>query len=515
MMRALSLLVAALALTACPPAPLPAPPVPVVPPVVPAEPTNPSGTGIAASADAPAQTTVAIVGGGLAGLVTAHELKKAGVAFHLLEAQDVVGGRVQTAHYADGLHAEYGLQELWGDNPLLPVVKELGVPIDSDVEETYSSMVLDGKLYGFTQDTNDEYFAAMMKPDEIAALKAWMVKARALHAKAEKVGLRSPDVAALQAVSFGKWVQSFNMPKRVNDWIRLTIECELATSWEVFSGLVGLLEFGVFLGEGQPNYKILGGNTKLIEALAKEAAPSVTTSALVSRVDRKKGKDGKVRVTVSYMKEGHEQTLQADRVVVAVPPWRLHQIHFDPPLSPLKAEAITSLGRGSYTVVHMIVNKDYHRLTDKPGLSTVFPVLTDGVLGVIYGAQSEAPKESKNEVFAFLVHGGPGYAFHMQPRDVKIKEMLTAMDKLWPGFSKLVVSSYVYTYHPGAISVWPTGRSPLDDKTQALRTPEDGLFLAGDYLWSGHSDGAGRSAIAAAATIATELAVKTPAKKTP
>ncbi len=511
MIRTLSLLAASLAFMACPttappPPPEPTPTAPVCPPGLPE-----TGAAIALSADAPAETTVAIVGGGLAGLVTAHELKKAGIAFHLLEAQDVVGGRVQTAHYDGGLHAEYGLQELWGDNPILPIVKELGVAIDGDVEETYSSMVLDGKLYGFTQDTNDAYFAAMMKPEEVKLLKDWMVKARSLRAIAETEGLKSPAVAALQNISFAKWVQSFNLPKRVNDWIRLTIECELATSWEIFSGVVGLLEFGVFLGEGEPNYKILGGNSKLIEALASEANPSITTSALVSRVDRHKDKSGKSSVTVSYMKEGVEKTLEAERVVVAVPPWRLHQIHFEPPLSAQKTEAVTTLMRGSYTVVHMIVNKDYHQLTDKPGLSTVFPVLTDGVLGVIYGAQSEAPKESKNEVFAFLVHGNAGYAFHMQPRDVKIKEMLDAMDKLWPGFSKLVVTSYVYTYHPGAISVWPAGRSPIDDKTKALRTPEDGLYLAGDYLWSGHSDGAGRSAIAAAAAIATEL--NAPTKK--
>ncbi|MDP2345660.1 MAG: FAD-dependent oxidoreductase [Deltaproteobacteria bacterium] len=504
MMRASCLVLVALGIAACPPpptttttTPLPAPPVPA--------PAALKGAPIAASAAAPERTTVAIVGGGLAGLVTAHELKKAGIAFHLFEKEDVVGGRVQTAHYDGGLHAEYGLQELWGDNPLLPIVKELGVPIDGDVEETYSSMVLDDKLYGFTQDTNDEYFASMMKPEEVKQLKDWMVKARALRAVAEKEGLKSPEILKLQGMSFAKWVQTFNLPKRVNDWIRLTIECELATSWEVFSGLVGLLEFGVFLGEGEPNYKILGGNFKLIEALANEAAPSVTTSALVSRVDRRKDKDGKSTVFVSYMKEGHEKTMQADRVVVAVPPWRLHQIHFDPPLSAQKTEAISTLMRGSYTVVHMIVNKDYHQLTDKPGQASVFPVLTDGVLGVIYGAQSEAPKESKNEVFAFLVHGNPAYAFHMQPRDVKIKEMLAAMDKLWPGFSKLVVTTYVYTYHPGAITVWPAGRSPLDDKTRSLRTPEDGLSLAGDYLWSGHSDGAGRSAIDAAAAIVTAL----------
>jgi monoamine oxidase len=452
---------------------------------------------------APVSTTVAIVGGGLAGLITAHELRKRGVAFHLLEASDVVGGRVQTAYYDGGLHAEYGLQEVWADNPLYDIMKELGVPVDSEAEPPFSSMVLDGKLYPFVQDTNDAYFASMMTPAEVKQLKDWMTTAKALRATALTTGVASAEIAKLQNMTFAQWIGSFKMNKRVNDWIRLTIECELATSWDIFSAVVGLTEFGVFLGDGEPNYQVLGGNTKLIEALANSAGPrSITKSALVQRVDRKDGK-----VTVSYIKAGRLHTLAAEQVVVAVPPWRLHQIHFEPPLAKKKWQGITTLMRGSYTVVHMVVNKNHRRLTYVDGESP-FAVLTDGVLGVIYGVQSEAPPESPNEVFAFLVHGNAAYSFHMQAREAKIKEMLDAMDKLWPGFSKLVVTSYVYTYHPGAITVWPVGRSPLDDKQLALRTPEDGLSLAGDYLWSGHSDGAGRSAIDVAAAIATDMKTK-------
>ncbi len=496
-MRALTTAASLLALaTACPPAPAPPPPAPPTPAPVPPPAPAPERT-IASSDPAPASTGVAIVGGGLAGLVTAHELKKAGVPYHLLEATDVVGGRLQTAYYDGGLHAEYGLQEVWGDNPLVQVIKELNVPLDGDVEAPFSSMVLDGKLYAFTQDTNDEYFAAMMKPEEVKQLKDWMAKAKALREKALSAGIKDPEVAKLQKQSFQQWLDGFKMTKRVNDWIRLTIECELAGSASQFSALVGLTEFGVFLGEGEPNYKVSGGNAKLIEALASDAAGHVTTSATVMRVDRRPG--GKK--VVSYNKAGKQLTLEAEQVVVAVPFWRVHQIAFDPPLAQKKWDAIASLQRGQYTVVHLIVDKKYHELTDKNG-GNPFPVLTDGLLGVIYGAQSEAPPESPNEVFAFLVHGGEAYGpWHMQRREARLKEMLGAMDKLWPGFSKLVRNSYVYTYHPGSIALWPVTRSPLDDLNEALRTPEDGLYLAGDYLFSGHSDGAAKSALAASAAI--------------
>lgn len=497
MIRSLSLVLVALAITACPPAPptptpTPTPTPPTTPPPTPTPPPPP------VVKEPPAETTVAIVGGGLAGLVTAYELNKKGIAFHLLEASDMLGGRVQTAHYEGGLRAEYGLQEVWADNPLYEIMKELKLDIDGKPEPPFSSMILDGKVHPFVQDSNDEYFASMMNAKEVKQLKDWMAKATALRKLALKDGVKNHDVAKLQDMTFQKWIESFHMSKRVNDWIRLTIECELAQSWSVFSAVVGLIEFGYFLGDGEPNYKVEGGNTTLIEALAKTAGrDSITTTATVQRVDRTG--DG---VVVSYLHQGKMKTLKSRYVVVAVPPWRLHQIHFEPTLSKPKWDGINTLMRGSYTVVHMIVNKAHKKITYVDDVNP-FPYLTDGVLGVIYGAQSEAPAESPNEVFAFLVHGNAAYAFHMQPREAKIKEMLAEMDKHWPGFSKHVVNTYVYTYHPGAISVWPAGRSPIDEESEALRTPEDGkLWLAGDWLYSGHSDGAAKSALDASKAIA-------------
>lgn len=448
---------------------------------------------------APANAPVVIVGGGLAGLVTAHELKKVGIMTHVLEGGDVWGGRVQTAEYGPGLHGEFGLQEIWGDNPLLSVAKDLGVELDGDVEAPYSSMILEGKVYPYTQDTTDAYFAALMSPEEVKQLKGWMEKATALRELALKDGLRSADIASIQKLSFKDWVESFKMTKRVNDWIRLTIECELAYPWTTFSGLVGLVEFGVFLKGGEPNYKVKGGNSRLIDALVKELGDRGTLSAMVSRIERK---DGSARV--HYLKSRQQRVIDAKRVVVAVPFWRLHQIDFSPPLSADRWAAINSLMRGQYTVVHLVMSKEARKVWEINGVSP-FPVLADGPLSVIYGVMSDSPPESKSEVFSFLVHGYAAQAWHMVPREVKLKELMDKMDEHWPGFSKYVESSYVYGYHPGSIAVWPPGRSPLDEQHARLREPELGLWLVGDWLYSGHSDGAAKSAMGAAAGLAKEL----------
>ncbi len=56
---------------------------------------------------------VVIIGGGLAGLVAAYELKRAGHDVVVLEAQNRVGGRVHTLRsFAPGLYAEAGAMRI-------------------------------------------------------------------------------------------------------------------------------------------------------------------------------------------------------------------------------------------------------------------------------------------------------------------------------------------------------------------------------------------------------------------
>ena len=65
--------------------------------------------------------------------------------------------------------------------------------------------------------------------------------------------------------------------------------------------------------------------------------------------------------------------------------------------------------------------------------------------------------------------------------------------------------SAVYTYHSAAIPFWPVGRAPFDAQGLELFASFDGLFLAGDFPASSHSEGAVVAAQRQAAAIAREL----------
>lgn len=76
---------------------------------------------------------VIIVGGGMAGLAAAIELKRNNVSFRILEAGDAVGGRARTRILRSGVAADLGAHWLHGeDNPLTQELARYGVMAKPD-----------------------------------------------------------------------------------------------------------------------------------------------------------------------------------------------------------------------------------------------------------------------------------------------------------------------------------------------------------------------------------------------
>ena len=472
----------------------------------------------------PAQTRVVVAGAGLAGLVTAFQLQKAGVDVHVLEATDRIGGRVGTAHYPGGAQGEFGMQEVWEDNPLHGIAAELGDSFDDDgpAENVYSSFLTEDPagtatkptLHWFADGNRTDFFRAFLAPGaepaqvdrSLAAFDEWRSRARALRRRAIEAGLSDDNVRRLQDISFEDWIREARLPPRLVEYMQMTFECELAAAWGQYSALYGLLELGIFLDEAE-TFHAKGGNQQIVEALAEKLAGHVTTSSRVVRVVLpEKERPGKGEIVVEYMRAGRVSSVRADRVVLAVPWVRLHELDVRPPLSAAKTKSLEGLSRGHYVVVHMLVGKaEGERLWRDSAGRAPFPVLSSGPLGVIYGARGESAPDAKTDVFGLLVYGGPARRLHMKSTSEVQDLAVFELERVWPGFGKLVQATYVYSYHPAAVPVWPVGRSPIDDSAKALFQPEHGLYLAGDYLIGAHSDGAVRSALCAADRLTKDL----------
>lgn len=442
------------------------------------------------SAWAQPQPQVVVVGGGLAGLITSWRLEQKGYKVCLLESNDHFGGRVGTAHYGNDLKAEYGMQEIWEKSPLLGIVKELGLQLESS-DDPFSSLIIDDKLYSFIEDTRELYFKKLYTPAERKAFDATMAEMESLYTEATTRGL-TPRIKKIQDISFADWLKGRKLPRKVEQSVRLTIEVELATVAERFSALSAILEYRTFLFGGEKNFHVPGGNDVVIAKLAESIKGEKITGAQVTHVIRRQ-ENGKLVAEVRYLKGARVQSVKADAVVLTVPWVMLHQIQLDPPLTSPQLQAISRLGRGQYTVVHMVLDRAVMKLWEK---EDPFPVLSSSELGVIYGPHATTT-EGPEVVFSLLIYGPEAEAYHMAPRDIKRAEVLESMDGFWPGFSKNVKQVYFYSYHPAAVTYWPKGRSPLDALSVAIRTPHQGLFLAGDWTESSHAEGAVHSAILA------------------
>ncbi len=124
-------------------------------------------TGFPAPASAEGGRRVAVIGGGIGGLASAHELLKAGHRPVVLEASDALGGL--GAHFEhDGLSLERFYHVILdSDADLCALVAELGMTGDVVWRETGMGFLVDGKLYGFNSPLDLLRFRALGIVDRI------------------------------------------------------------------------------------------------------------------------------------------------------------------------------------------------------------------------------------------------------------------------------------------------------------------------------------------------------------
>lgn len=247
-----------------------------------------------------------MVGAGFAGLSAARALKDAGVDFVLREAQDHVGGRVESRLNGLGERVDTGGQFLCEDMPeLMALVKQ------------------HGKLL---VETRFEGAPASQPPLPVAEIERGYAGSMAIR---DRLNAVSPGDPALAGLTVADWLARQPDEAGAKAGFRSMIEglwclaLEEMPAWYLVSN-----DRRVTNTVGELQYFVAGTMHALAEDLARELGDRVVLGAAVRRIER--GGDG-VQVIVGGVAP-LPLTIRARAVLVCLPPATAAKLDFAPAL---------------------------------------------------------------------------------------------------------------------------------------------------------------------------------------
>ena len=306
-------------------------------------------------------TKVVILGGGIAGLVAAYEMGKAGYSCTVLEARPRPGGRnwtvrngtkidfndgtTQTASWEDSSYFNAGPARLPSiHKTMLGYCKELGVPLEVEVNSSRSSLlqndsVFEGKAIEQRQAVNDTR-------GHVSELLAKCIRQNALDAELTKddrermleflrtYGDLKPDYSYQGSERSG----AVKMPGAGPDaeTLRPPLAMHALLDANFWTGML----YEEMLDMQATMFQPVGGMDRIPYAFAKKLGDVVQYGSQVKEI--RKTEDG---VRISYAKSGAVRVLEADYCICALPLTILKSIPND--FSPRIQRAINEVGYDS------------------------------------------------------------------------------------------------------------------------------------------------------------------------
>lgn len=431
----------------------------------------------------PTKPRVVIAGAGLAGLVAARCLRRAGADVTIFEARDRIGGRVFTMRqgFDGGQHAELG----------------------ADLIEREQSHVLD--------------LAKALKLDTVRILRnGWgfyggrrQKSNRNAPDTFERLAeLLTPEIEAFRAAD-SRWdsaVAQDLAARSVADWVNTKrVDAQLAAAIRGLRGFyladpenLSLLPLVEQFAEGETPgastmFRIRDGNDALTSALARRAGAAIHMRSPILRIQQR-------RRSVSVAVGGdHQQQLRADFVVCAVPATTLRKITFDPSLPDEQIEAIATLRYGPATKILLQFEKRFWKTLTGPSAYG-----SDRPTGAVWDANEQ---QSRAPGILTLLAGGRA---SREVRDIIDSGGWRALGRrlAWLGRPSPLIAAASYTWE---LDEWSRGGyavfSPQYDPTLRawLARPAGRVVFAGEHTstkWQGFMNGAVESGRRAAVEVA-------------
>jgi monoamine oxidase len=434
---------------------------------------------------------VVVVGGGLAGLVAARDLRRAGKSVIVLEARTRVGGRTYslpipgTKRDVLNMGATFvGPQQ----TAILGLCKELGI----GTFKTYNT----GKNVLFFNGQRATYTGTIPPVTPVALAEAAVAITR-LDEMASHVPPDAPWEAPQAAAWDGQTLETWKLANIASSdgrkLIDLAVEALLSCQPRDISLLfilfyirsAGSLNNLINTAGGAQESRIEGGCQLVSQEMARQLGRKrVIKRAFVRRIIRKRG-----RLEV----QSDRVRVRAKRVVVAIPPTMAGRISYSPPLTALRDQLTQRMPLGSIIKTMAVYDRAFWRddgltgqvTSDAAPVKVTFDASPKGgkpgvLLGFVDGDDARVSAAQSDSERAKEVLGS--YARYFGPKALKPKSYV---DKVWDN-DRFARGAPVGLMPPGAILKFG----------KALRRPQNGIHWAGtetSTIWNGYMDGAVRS----------------------
>ena len=458
----------------------------------------------------PRRVDVAIVGAGFAGLTAALDLKRAGKKVVVLEARNRVGGRVLNQDIGGGEVSERG-GTFTGPTQdfLMAMAKEMGVATIEQYNKGDNVYFADGDRSTYS-DTGP-LGTAPPDPQIIADLATVVTR---LDEMSKEVPVdapwQAPNAAEYDGQTFQTWLEGNSVAPRFRRIAATATRPifgaeprELSLLFVLFyiaaSGNEqnpGTFERNFNTRDGAQMFRFEGGSQLICNRMAQRLGKRVVLRSPVSRI-----KQGRSSVRV----ESRRLTVNAKRVIVAVPPTLAARIDYRPGLPGTRDQFLQRFTQGTLIKVTTVYDRAFWRDDGLTGSA----VSLNGPVNVTY--DDSGPDGTPGVLFGF-VGGDEARAFaDRSPGERRAAVLKNFADYF--GSAATNPTQYFETDWPG--ERWSRGgptaiAAPgvLTALAPIIRQPSGRIHWAGtetSTFWNGYMDGAIRSGKRAAAEVIAKL----------
>ncbi len=421
------------------------------------------------------QPRVLVMGAGIAGLGCANRLKELGAEVTVIEARNRLGGRIfsHTMDAGENLVVELGAEWVGASHErLIARCRQFGLELRDN--RFYEHLLYEG-----------EYSDA----DSWSFDTQWETVFESL--KAAYLDMDEAEHRAMDRFDWWRYLKEKGITDRDLRILELADSTDFGESIRHVSAFAAMAEHAESSEYHEMDYKIVGGNTRIIQSLA--AAVGSDHIHLNQPVAGVKQTPGGVEIVT---RKGDR--FIGDYLVCAIPTYAMQKIEWNPAFSPERTLALKSLQYSRIGKNAIQFNRRFWHEED-------FAMITDVLPHYFYhGTQHQ---QSEHGVLMSYITGDKADVVFRQNDDYKKRQWSEALQAgfgdVMPHFVKQV--SYYWgddPYSQGAYALYKPNQ--WFDVLPELAKPDNRIFFAGEHIaeWQGFMEGALTSGEDAAELIA-------------